>query len=162
MSPRHTGRIIQNVRHKKIGQESHLFDERSFEGGSVEGHHFLRRFQAVAIVERLRRRIGEIIKFIKTKPQFYEPPLNFSEPLIPGREGRRDDGRNPSKTRRISCNPKKKQGRIHGTRCAQYAYFSPSKITRDRRTDGRTDGPTDGHDLLQRCDGASKNELEQL
>ena len=22
--------------------------------------------------------------------------------------------------------------------------------------DGRTDGPTDGHDLLQRCDGASK------
>ena len=22
--------------------------------------------------------------------------------------------------------------------------------------DGRTDGPTDGHDLIQRCDGASK------
>ena len=46
-----------------------------------------------------------------------------------------------------------KQGRIHGTRCAQYAYFSPSKITRD----GPTDRRTDGHDLLSRCDGASKN-----
>ena len=33
----------------------------------------------------------------------------------------------------------KEQGRIHGTRCAQYAYFSPSKITRDLRADLRTD-----------------------
>ena len=38
-----------------------------------------------------------------------------------------------------------------------YAYFSPSKITRDHTTDGQTDGRTDGHDLLLRCDGASKN-----
>ena len=52
-----------------------------------------------------------------------------------------------------------KQGRIHGTRCAQYACFSPSKITRDGRTELRTDGRTD--DLLQRCDGASKK-LKQM
>ena len=35
---------------------------------------------------------------------------------------------------------------------AQDAYFSPSKITRDQRTegptDGRTDRRTDGHNLL--------------
>ena len=30
----------------------------------------------------------------------------------------------------------------------------------DGQTDGRTDGRTDGHNLLQRCDGASKNEAE--
>ena len=38
----------------------------------------------------------------------------------------------------------KKQGRIHGTRCAWYAYFSPSKITRDIRTDGLTELRTNG------------------
>ena len=38
----------------------------------------------------------------------------------------------------------RKQGRIHGTRYAKYAYFSLTKITRD----GHTDRRTDGHDLL--------------
>ena len=45
------------------------------------------------------------------------------------------------------------QGRIHGTRCASYAYFSPSSV----RPVLFSDGATDGHDLLKRCDGASKN-----
>ena len=35
------------------------------------------------------------------------------------------------------------QGQIHGTRCAQYAYFSPWKITRDVRMDGPMNGQTD-------------------
>ena len=39
-----------------------------------------------------------------------------------------------------------KQGRIHGTRCAFYAYLSPSKITGDGPTDRRTDGRT--HPLI--------------
>ena len=38
----------------------------------------------------------------------------------------------------------RKQGRIHGTRCAKYACFSPSKITRDIRTDRRTNGRMEG------------------
>ena len=35
--------------------------------------------------------------------------------------------------------------------------FENNKGHTDLRTDGPTDGPTDGHDLILRCDGASKN-----
>ena len=41
---------------------------------------------------------------------------------------------------------------------AQDAPSMRSKITRD----GPTDGRTDGHNLLQRCDGASKNGYQRL
>ena len=42
-----------------------------------------------------------------------------------------------------------------------FKYFSPSKITRDIRTDRRTDSRTDGQNLLCRCDGASKKQKEE-
>ena len=32
----------------------------------------------------------------------------------------------------------------------------------DRQTDRQTDRPTDGHDLLQKCEGALKNEKKRV
>ena len=56
--------------------------------------------------------------------------------MVKQRETSRNDEKRRSKN--------EKQGRIHGTRCALYAYLSPSKITRDGPTDGPTDGRTEG------------------
>ena len=70
-----------------------------------------------------------------------------------GKKIERQEGKKGRKTPEERVRKEKlksgKQGRIHGTRCALYAFFSPSKITGDRptdlRTDLRTDGRTDGH-----------------
>ena len=53
------------------------------------------------------------------------------------------EGRAVFTQERAERGAEEKQGRIHGTRCAWYAYFSPSKIKRDEPTDRRMDGRTD-------------------